>query len=175
MPVYKETNIVVAGATVIFAGGPVGYTRDALTIAREPNDRLIIDDIQQIAGVAGVRKTKQGFQIKANLYEFTLENVKTAFGINASIDTIDPTVRSLNIDVSGDYPEGELIIMGKGPSNVARTFKFYSAKLIDCGEITVDAYGATVLPVTWQVIKHPDYTELGTITEEYVPSSTVVD
>lgn len=171
---YKEQNIVKGAATIVFGGAEPGWTRDALTLGQE-DDKLTIDDVQQKQGVVDIRRIKVGFVIKANLYEFTLENVKSAFGINASI-VQGASTRTLSIDVSGDYPEGELIVYGKGPNNVERTVKFYKAKLIDRGEMSMDAHGATVIPVTWQVLIHPNHDdELGTITEEYVPSTTVDD
>lgn len=163
-------NIVVARGTLIFNGIPVGYTRDAVTTSREPNEKLVIDDVQQVMGVVDVKKIKQGFVVKANLYEFTLENLRLAWGLNSTVQqgAVD---RTLSIDVSGDYPEGELLIMGKGPSNVDRDIRWYRAKLVDSGDVAQDAYGATVLPVTFQILVHEDYTTLGTITEDYVPSS----
>jgi len=170
---YKSGNIVKGGATIIFNGQPVGWTRDALTIGIE-DDKLRIDDVQQIVGVVDVRRTKFSFVIKANLYEFTLENIRIAWGssdtITAGLDT-----KKLGLTMTGDYPEGELIVYGKGESNVARTYKWYKAKLIECGEASLDAYGATVLPVTFQILIHPDYLALGYIEQEYVPSSIVED
>lgn len=169
---YKVENIVKGGATILFAGGPVGYTRDATTLGQEKED-LRIDDIQQIVGVADIRRIKVGFVIKMNLYENTLENMKLAWGLNSSVQ-IDPGGgKSIDIDLSGDYPEGELIIYGKGPNNVLRTIKWYRAKLIESGEMAIDAHSALVMPVTFQILVHPDETYLGKITEEYTPSGTV--
>jgi len=170
---YKSGNIVKGGATVIFNGQPVGWTRDALTIGIE-DDKLRIDDVQQKVGVVDVRRTKFSFTIKANLYEFTLENVRIAWGVNAQV-TQGATTKSLLLTMTGDYLEGELLVYGKGESNVARTYKWYKAKLIECGETSIDAYGATVLPVTFQILVHPDYESLGYIEQEYVPSSTITD
>lgn len=166
---YKSTNIVKGGATVIFAGQPIGWTRDALTIGIE-DEKLRIDDVQQIIGVADVRRTKFGLTVKANLYEFTLENLRIAWGLNATVVQGADT-KTLAMTITGDYHEGELVVYGYGESNVARTYKWYSAKLIECGETSVDAYGATVLPVTWQILIDPDHDELGVISQEYVPSS----
>jgi len=170
---YKSGNIIKGGATIIFNGQPVGWTRDALTIGIE-DDKLRIDDVQQIVGVVDVRRTKFSFVVKANLYEFTLENIRIAWGSSDQVTTnLTSAIKTLPLTMSGDYQEGELIVYGKGESNVARTYKWYKAKLIECGESSIDAYGATVLPVTFQVLIHPDYTALGYIEQEYVPSSTV--
>lgn len=168
---YKEENISIAGGTIVFAGGLPGYTRDAITIGQE-DDKVTIDDVQQIQGVIDVRRIKVGFVVKANLYENTLENWKSAFGINAEIEEspVKAEGTRLKLDVSGDYPEGELIIYGKGESNVARTYKFYKAKLIDRGEASLDAHNATVIPVTWKILIHPDYTEIGVIDQEKLPT-----
>ena len=170
---YSEKNIVVAGATTIFAGALLGWTRDALTIGME-DDKLPIDDVQQKQGMIDVRRTKAGFIIKLNLYEFTLENIQKAFGINANV-VQGAASKTLSLNLSGDYPEGELVILCKGPDNVLRTIRYYKAKLTDRGDTSIDAYGATVIPITFQVLVHPDYDDLGAIEEEYVPSSVVVD
>lgn len=170
---YKKANIVKGGATIIFNGQPVGWTRDALTIGIE-DDKLRIDDVQQKVGVVDVRRTKFSFVVKVNLYEFTLENIKIAWGSSDTVSTGDE-LKTLTLTMTGDYPEGELIVYGKGESNVARTYKWYKAKLIECGETSIDAYGATVMPVTWQILIHPDYTSLGYIEQEYTPSQIVTE
>jgi hypothetical protein len=170
---YDEKNIVTAGATTICAGALLGWTRDALTIGQE-DDKLKIDDVQQKIGVVDVRRTKVNFIVKMNLYEFTLENIQKSFGINANVVQGD-TSKTLSLDLSGDYPEGELLILCKGPDNVLRTIRFYKAKLTDRGDTSIDAYGATVIPITFQILIHPDYDDLGTIEEEYVPSGIIVD
>lgn len=171
---YKERNITVGAATIVFGGAEPGWTRDAVTLG-ENDEKFVVDDVQQKVGVVTIRRIKAGhYMLKANLYENTLENLKLAFGINASI-VQGASTRTLSIDVSGDYPEGELIIYGKGPGNADRTIKFWSAKLTERGELTMDSRGATVIPVTWEVIIHADHDDFGTITEEYVPSTTVDD
>jgi len=170
---YSEKNIVFAGATTVFAGMLLGWTRDPLTIGQE-DDKVKIDDVQQKIGVVDVRRTKVNFIVKLNLYEFTLENIQKAFGINANV-VQGAASKTLSLNLSGDYPEGELLILCKGPNNVLRTIRFYKAKLTDRGDTSLDAYGATVIPVTFQVLVHPDYDDLGSIEEEYVPSSVVID
>ena len=171
--VYSEENIVIADATTHFGNQPIGWTRDALTIGME-DDKLTIDDVQQKMGPVDVRRTKAGFIIKLNMYENTLENLRLAFGINSAV-SYGTSLATLDLLLTGDYHEGELIITTCGPDNVARTIKFYKAKLIDRGDVSMDAYGATVIPVTFQVLVHPDYTAFGKIEEEYVPSSVVID
>jgi hypothetical protein len=168
---YKVSNIVKGAATVVFAGAPIGYTRDATVISPE-SENLVIDDIQQIIGVADVRRTKFKKMVKANLYEATLENIGKAWGLNSSVQ-ISSGAKSISFNVSGDYPEGELVIYTKGPGNVNRTFKWWSAKLIETGDYTMDAHGATVIPVTFQILVHPDHSDLGNASEEYSPSGTV--
>lgn len=171
MGVYKEENIVIADATTHFGGQPIGWTRDGLTIGQE-DEKLKIDDVQQKQGVVDVRRTKAGFIVKLNMYENTLENIRLAFGINSSV-SYGVSLATLSILMTGDYHEGELLITTCGPDDVARTFTFYKAKLIDRGDLSMDAYGATIIPVTFQVLIHPDYTALGKIEEEYVPASIV--
>lgn len=173
MGVYKEENIVIADATTHFGGQPIGWTRDALTIGQE-DDKITIDDVQQKQGVVDVRRTKVGFLIKLNMYEPTLENLRLAFGVNSTV-SYGTSLATLDLLMTGDYHEGELLITTSGPDNVARTFTFYKAKLIDRGDVSMDAKGATVIPVTFQVLIHPDYAALGKIEEEYVPSGVVVD
>lgn len=172
---YDSNAIVKGGATILFNGQPVGYTKDALTIGLE-EDRLRIDDVQQKVGVIDVRRTKASFVIKANLYEFTLESIRIAWGLSGSItNDTESNTKILKINVSGDYHSGELIIYGKGENNVNRTIKFYKVKLTERGDISLDAYGATIIPVTFQVLIHPSYSDLGEIVQDYVPSGTVVD
>lgn len=170
---YKSGNIVIGGGTIIFNGQPVGWTRDAITIG-PTSDKLRIDDVQQVVGPVKIKRTKAGFTIKANLYEFTLENIRIAWGVNAQV-VQGTTTKSLSLNMTGDYPEGELVVYGKGESNVARTYKWYKTVLVECGETSVDAYGATVLPVTWEILVHPDYTALGYIEQEYVPSGVITE
>jgi hypothetical protein len=171
---YKETNIIIAGGTVIFNGVPLGWTRDALTIGYE-DEEFTIDNVQQIRGVVDVRKIKvRGIVIKLNLYEFTLENLRLALGINATIeDTGDE--RKLNLDFSGDYHKGETVIYCKGEGNVKRTVVIYNSQLKLTGDIPIDAENPTVLPITIRSLVHPDYDEEGYIAQDYTPSSVVVE
>lgn len=164
-----ERNLVIAPSTVFFAGQPLGFSNAPIIISQE-QDTLVIDDIQQISGVADVRRLKVSFDVKMNLAETCLENIKLALGSNASVSQ-GAANRSLDLDFSGDLPVGELVINTKGPNNVARTIRFYRAKLTACGDFSLDARGYTVLPVTFKVIKHPDYTRLGSISEEYIPAT----
>jgi hypothetical protein len=169
---YKKENIVKGGARIIFGGQPVGYTRDAVSLILN-DDKIVLDDIQQVMGVVDVSRTKASVQIKANLYEFTLDNLRAAWGISSGVN-VSAAVKSLNL-IMGDYIEGELVVYGKGESNVLRTYLFYKAKLIEVGEINIDAFGYTVIPVTFQVLVHPNYTELGKVSQEYTPSSVVTE
>ena len=173
---YDITAIVNSGATIIWNGQPLGYTKDACTQGRE-RDHLRINDIQQISGDVDDRQLKGSITIKINLYEFTLENIRLAWGLKHSIvnDTESNTKR-LKIDISGQSAFGELIIYGKGENNVNRTVKYYRTKIIDCGDINYDAYGATIIPITILVLLHPQHgTELGEVWQDYVPSGTVLD
>jgi hypothetical protein len=167
-------NIIKGPATLIFAGGEVGYTQGSTDIDLT-DEKIFLDDIQQIAGTADVRRTKAKITVKANLYESNLDNIKLALGSSASVVTT--TGKSLNIDLSGDYPEGELVIYGKGPNNVLRTITFYSAKLIECGGLKMDASAHTVIPVTFQVlVDYDNYANiLGKFEEEYTPASVVLE
>ena len=170
---YKSGNIVKGGATIIFNGQPVGWTRDALTIGIE-DEKLRIDDVQQKVGPVDIRRTKFSFVIKANLYEFTLENLRIAWGINANV-VQGSSIKSLSLDLSGDFPEGEAVIKCKGPDNVARTFTWWKVKVTDPGDISMDAYDPTIMPITMEVLVHPDHSDRGKVEEEYVPSSVVID
>lgn len=170
---YDEKNLTLSGVTAFFGGHPFGWTRDAAVIGFDL-ENLVIDDIQQIAGVVDVRRTKVGITIKLNLAENTLENLKIAWGINANITRDDTTQkRTLLGDFTGSLPEGELIIDGKGPNGVARTFTFYKAKVVEVGDLEQDARNYTVISITIQVVRDPDHSELFKITEEFIPSSTV--
>lgn len=170
---YDEKNIVISGGTSFFAGHPWGWTKDALTIGMEV-EKVTIKDVQQKAGKIDVRATGRDFVIKMNLYEFTLENFQKAFGINASV-VQGVAFKSLSLNLSGDFPEGEAIIKCKGPDNVARTFTWWKAKVTDPGDISIDEYNPTIIPTTIEVLVHPDHDDLGEVREEYVPSSVVLD
>lgn len=170
---YEEKNIVVSGGTAFFAGHPWGWTKDALTIGLEI-EKLTIKDVQQKAGKIDVRRTSADPIIKMNLYEFTLENFQKAFGINANV-VQGSSIKSLSLDLSGDFPEGEAVIKCKGPDNVARTFTWWKVKVTDPGDISMDAYDPTIMPITMEVLVHPDHSDRGKVEEEYVPSSVVID
>ena len=169
---YKVSNIIKGAATVVFGGAPLGYTRDATVISPE-SENFTIDDIQQIIGVADVRRTKFKTMVKVNLYEATLENIQKTWGLNSSVQIIPGGGKSLSFNISGDYPEGELLIYTKGPANVNRTFQWWSAKLVETGDFPIDAHGATVIPATFMILTHPDHDDLGIASEEYSPSGTV--
>ena len=174
MGVYKEENIVIASATTHFGGQPIGWTKDALTIGLDIS-RKDINDVQQKFGLVDTRRVGgNGFVIKLNMYENTLENWRLAFGINSSV-SYGSSLATLDLLMTGDFHEGELIITTCGPDNVARTIKFYKAKLVEVGDVSHDAFEPTIIPITFQVLVHPDHTSFGKIEEEYVPSSTVVD
>ena len=171
---YLEANIIIAGGTVIFKGVPLGWTRDALTIGYE-DEEFTIDNVQQIKGVVDVRKIKvRGIVIKLNLYEFTLENLRLALGIQTAIEQ-GTAERKLKLNFSGDYHKGETVIYCKGEGNVDRTIVIYNSQLKLTGDIPIDSENPTVLPITIRSLVHPDYDEEGYIAQDYTQSSVVID
>jgi hypothetical protein len=169
---YDINNVIISKATFFLNGQPLGFTRDAASLNQD-KEVLVIDDLQQIAGVADIRTIKVGFTFKINLAEPTLENHRIAFGTsgNIVIDS-DTGKRRLDLDFSREVAGGELVCNTFGPANIARTIRFYRVKITQCGEITLNARGYTILPITVVIIRHPDYTKLGFIEEEYVPSQS---
>lgn len=168
---YQETNIVAAGATLIFGGNPIGWTEDA-TVLGYDIEILTLNKVQQKAGTVGLRRIGDKLTIKCNIIENTLENVKLALGINAAI-TMDTgnTKRTLQGDQSGDLPSGSLLIYGKGPGGVLRTFVFHKAILTNMGEIGFDAKDRTKIALTFEIVFDPLQTYRFYIDEEYAPTA----
>lgn len=160
-------NIVVGAASVIFNGQVLGWTEDALTL-QYTHDDLVINTVQQRSGVVARKRVNDDIIVRANLIENTLENMKLLLGINANIQQGD-ALRTLLGDQSGDLPEGELVVYGKAPNDVNRTFVFYKAVLMEAGEIAYDARNYTKVAIAFQILWHPTYDQRYYITEEYIP------
>jgi len=170
--VYVEENIVIGSATTHFGGKPIGWTKDALTIGIDIVKKEI-NDVQQKFGLVDVRRVGgNGFVIKLNMYENTLENWRLAFGINSTV-SYGASVATLSFLMTGDFHEGELRVATFGPDNVARTLLWWRAKLTEVGDVSMDAYDVTIIPATFQILVHPDHTDFGKVEEEYVPSAVV--
>lgn len=162
-----KRDIVYGGMTGIFAGQPLGWTEDPVSIAYN-YELLIIDKVQQRPGIVDEKRISGYFQIKMNLLSGTLETLKLILGINATIVT-SGNKRRLNIDQSGDLIEGPLILYGKGPGGIGRTWYFNIAKIKETGELSYDARGYTKVAITIDSIEDESGPVKGYIEEEYLP------
>lgn len=160
-------NIVVGGATVVFAGQPLGFTEGACVLKYDHED-LVVNKVQQKGGVLKRIRITDDLTVKITILEMTLENIKLAWGINSAI-TQGTNTRKLKGDQSGDLPEGVLIIYTKAPNGKNRTYYFYKMVLSDATEINLDAREYSKITLTFQMVWDSNYSDRFYFEEEYAP------
>jgi hypothetical protein len=160
---YTAANVLIGVGLLTVDGVSVGYTSGGVTITQK-TDR-IEKEVDQSYAPVGIHKVKESFELKTNLAEATLANLKIVWEQSVAIITSSPN-RTLCWGMNPDVVEHTMVFKGKSPEGLDRTFTVLKAVVWESGEVNHQKNGVTVVPVTFRIL--PDTTksagkEYGTI------------
>jgi hypothetical protein len=147
-----KTNIVVSGINiaVYIDSADLGFTQDGVAIAHK-TDYIDIEADQSI-NILGKKKIKETCQIKVNVEEATLANIKIAMGEENSISD-DGSWKRLSFGGGVNVTEHLLRFEGLAPgTDKVRKFHVYKAVSIDIGETSYKKGDKTLIPITFEAI-----------------------
>lgn len=154
MPNYTAANVIIGVGLMTVDGVSVGYTSGGVSITQKV-DRIEKEVDQSFAPV-GIHKVKESFDVKTNLAEATLANLKIVWEQTEAVSEVSPA-RTLSWGMNSDVVEHTLIFKGKSPEGHDRTFTVLKAVIWETGEVNHQKNGITVIPVTFRIL--PDITK----------------
>jgi len=132
-------NIVAGPATLAFNSVDLGFTKDGIRLRME---REYIDvPADQVKGIVAKPKSIERFYVATTLLECTLANLEIAW---------DQASGSLGCNTSN---EQQLVIVGKAPSDVTRTFTLPRAVSHNNTEINYGHENEASLEVEFECLK----------------------
>jgi len=166
MPDYVAANVLIGVGMLKVDGVSVGYTSGGVSLVLTTDK--IEKEVDQSYSPIGIHKVKETFEIKTNLAEATLENLKLIWEQTESV-VVSSGKRTLSWGMNPDVIEHTLEFNGKSPEGFDRIFSVYKAVVWESGELKHMKNELTVVPVTFRVL--PDITkaagkEYGTIVDE---------
>jgi len=165
---YVAANVIIGVGLLTVDGTSVGYTSGGVTITQKV-DR-IDKEVDQSYAPVGIHKVKESFELKTNLAEATLANLKLVWEQSEAVSEVSPA-RTLSWGMNEDTVEHTMIFKGKSPEGFDRTFTVLKAVVWEAGELNHQKNGITVIPVTFRIL--PDTTkaagkEYGSIVDQMV-------
>lgn len=151
---YNQENVLIGVGMLSIDGTSVGYTSGGVSLGVSA-DRMDKEVDQSYAPV-GIHKIRESYQVKTNLAEATLANLKIVWEQTESI-TEGGSSRTLSWGMNPAVVEHTLEFKGKSPEGYDRTFTVYKAVVWEVGELEHTKDKVTVIPVTFRVL--PDTTK----------------
>ncbi len=151
--VYNNKNVLIGAGTLWVNGANMGWTKDGVEI-EHTGEFYFVEVDQEPSPVKGAQ-IGEGYKIKTNLVELTLENLKIAWGIDNEIDDTGTAGRRILKfgGASTDLVEKELVVKGKAPgTDRERTITFYKVISVDFGTMVMNKNAEAVTPVTFQAL-----------------------
>jgi len=162
---YNQQNVLIGVGRLSIDGASLGYTSGGVNLMMTA-DRIDLEVDQSYAPI-GVHKVRESFEVKTNLAEATLENLKLIWEQVEAIVT-GAGSKTLSWGMNPDVIEHTLEFLGKSPEGFDRTFTVYKAVIWEVGEMVHQKDALTVVPVTFRVlpdIDKGDNKEYGTIVD----------
>lgn len=162
---YNASNVLVGVGRLSVDSASVGYTSGGVTLVLTTDK--IEKEVDQSYSPVGIHKVKETFEIKTNLAEATLENLKLIWEQTETI-VVAAGTRTLSWGMNSAVVEHTLEFKGLSPEGYDRTFTVFKAVIWESGELVHQKDAITVVPVTFRVL--PDVTkaagkEYGTIVD----------
>jgi hypothetical protein len=159
------TERLKGGAIVKWGELPIGETEEGVVIEPEVETQ-IADKADQLAGAAGVYVLKGGFQIRATLTRFTLQNYAAALGLSANTAVVPGEI---DFAWPAYLPAAVLEIVGQRADGTPATWRFPAASVLPSGSVTLGREPSGV-PIVWKALVDPARTEsFGKMTLGEVP------
>lgn len=162
---YTAQNVLIGVGRLSIDGASIGYTSGGVNLVMTA-DRMDKEVDQSYAPV-GIHKIRESFEVRTNLAEATLANLKIVWEQTESVVESSPT-RTLSWGMNPDVIEHTLEFKGKSPEGFDRTFSVYKAVVWEVGEMVHQKDALTVIPVTFRVLPDIDKgsgKEYGTIVD----------
>ena len=162
---YASTNVIIGVANLSIDDTSLGYTSGGVQLVHTA-DRMDKEVDQSYAPI-GVHKIRESFEIRTNLAEATLANLKIVWEQSEAVVESSPT-RTLSWGMNSSVVEHTLIFVGKSPEGLARTFTVLKAVVWETGEMNHQKDALTLIPVTFRVLPDTDKAagkEYGTIVD----------
>ena len=149
MPDYTQQNVLIGVGRLSVDGASVGYTSGGVNLVAE-SDRMDKEVDQSYAPI-GIHKIRETYQIRTNLAEATLENLKIVWEQTESVVESSPT-RTLSWGMNPAVVEHTLEFKGKSPEGYDRTFTVHKAVVWEVGEMAHQKDALTLIPVTFRIL-----------------------
>jgi len=150
---YDQDNVIIGVGKIEVNGVSLGYTSGGVALINTA-DRMDKEVDQSYAAV-GIHKIRETFEIRTNLAEDTLDNLKIVWEQTESVVTASPT-RTLSWGMNPDVVEYSLKFYGKSPEGNDREFSVHKAVIWESGELNHSRDALSVIPVTFRVLPDTD-------------------
>lgn len=167
---YDKINILVGAATIYVDDANLGWTSGGVTL--EHSSEFYNVEVDQDQYPVKSFRTKEGFKIKTNLSENTLENLKIAWGITSAIDTTT-TAGKRRLVLGGsdaEATEHTLDVYGNAPGfpggTRQRKIHFYRVVSIEFGNLVIEKNKEQVIPVTFEALLDSTYDAVGYVEDQ---------
>lgn len=145
MPDYVAQNVLIGVGMLKVDGASIGYTSGGVTLMHA-SDKVELE-VDQSYSPIGIHKTKETFQVRSNLAEATLENLRLVWEQTEAI-VVGVGVKTLSWGMNEDVVEHTLAFIGKSPEGFDRTFTVYKAVVWETGDMQHQKNAITTIPCT---------------------------
>jgi len=150
---YTAENVIIGLGKISIDGVSLGYTSDGVTLVK--NTDRIDKEVDQSYAPVGIHKIRESFELRTQLAEVTLANLKIAWEQTESVVESSPT-RTLSWGMNPAVVEHTLEFIGKSPEGYDRTFTVYKAVIWEEGEVPHTRDALTVIPITFRILPDVD-------------------
>jgi len=146
---YTSENVLIGVGVLKVDGTSIGYTSGGVTLIMT-SDKMDKEVDQSYAPI-GIHKIRESFEVRTQLAEATLANLKIVWEQTESVVTGGGT-RTLSWGMNPDVNEHALEFRGKSPEGFDRIFSVHKAVVWEVGEMVHQKDALTVIPVTFRVL-----------------------
>jgi hypothetical protein len=146
---YTASNVIIGVGELSVDGTGLGYTSGGVTVVK--NEDKLEKEVDQSFSPVGIHKVKETYEVRTNLAEATLANLKIVWDLSQSVVESSPT-RTLSWGINTSVTEHALEFKGKSPEGYDRTFTCHKAVVWEVGDVVHAKDNMTVFPVTFRVI-----------------------
>ena len=146
---YTSGNVIIGIGSISVAGTDLGYTNGGVQVVK--NEEKIEKEVDQSFSAVGIHKVKESYEVKTNLAEATLANLKIVWDQSESVVESSPT-RTLSLGINTSVTEFALEFKGKSPEGYDRTYTVHKAVVWEAGEVNMSKDSLTLYPVTFRVL-----------------------
>ena len=150
---YDAGNVLIGVGVLKVDGTSIGYTSGGVTLVMT-SDKMDKEVDQSYAPI-GIHKIRESFEIRTNLAEATLENLKLVWEQIQSVQT-DVGTKTLPWGMNPNVQEHTLEFHGRSPDGYDRKFSVYKAVVWEVGEMVHQKDALTVIPITFRVLPDVD-------------------